>query len=304
MRHLAGAVLALGLLAAPLRAEPSTPPLLKAEASPDPALLLAGASPDPALAIIDTALAEGRFDAAAEVLQRTLPLRPGPELQLRVAELALARGALAEAATGFADLAADPAVAATAQQGLGITQLQQGNLVAARAALDAALAADAGLLRAWNARAVVADRSRDFVAADAAYARALALDPRAAMVRANQGYSLLLRGRHADAEAALVAALAIDSGLAPAATNLRLARAMQGRYRDAFAGSTRAGLAADLNTVGFAAMARGDYAVAEAYLNRALALNPRFDPVAFANLAYLKSITDPLGTGVGEDLTR
>lgn len=269
-----------------------------------PGAALAQPAPDPALAIIDTAIAEGRFEAASDVLQRTLLLRPGPGLQLRVAELALARGALAEAATGFVELVADPAVAALAQQGLGITRLQQGDVVAARTAIDAALAIDAGLVRAWNARAVLADRQRDFAAADAAYAAALALDPHAAMLRANQGYSLLLRGRHADAEIALLAALGLDPGLAAATTNLRLARAMQGRYREAFAGSTRAGLAADLNTVGFAAMARGDHAVAEGYFNRALSLNPRFDPVAFANLAYLKSLTDPLGTGVGEDLTR
>ena len=269
-----------------------------------PAAALAQPAPDPALAIIDTAIAEGRFEAASDVLQRTLPLRPGPELQLRVAELALARGALAEAATGFAELVADPAMAALAQQGLGITRLRQGDLVAARTAIETALATDAGLVRAWNARAVLADRQRDFSVADAAYAAALALDPRAAMLRANQGYSLLLRGRHADAEIALLAALALEPGLAAAMTNLRLARALQGRYREAFAGSTRAGLAADLNTVGFAAMARGDHAVAEGYFNRALSLNPRFDPVAFANLAYLKSLTEPLGTGVGEDLAR
>ena len=280
-----GVWLALVLVAVPVRAEPSV-------------------AADPALAVIDTAIAEARFDAAAEVLQRTLPVRPSPQLQLRVAELALARGALAEAATGFTDLAAEPTVAAAAEQGLGITRLRQGNLAAAKTALDAAVAADPGLVRAWNARAVLADRQRDFGAADAAYARALALDPRAAMVRANQGYSLLLRGRHAEAETVLAAALAIDPGLPAAATNLRLARALQGHYREAFAGSNRAALAADLNTVGFAAMARRDYGVAEAYFNRALALNPRFDPVAFANLAYLKALTEPLGTGVGEDLTR
>ncbi len=269
-----------------------------------PMVAQAQPGPDPALAIIDAAIAEGRFEAASDILQRTLPLRPGPQLQLRVAELALARGALAEAATGFAEFAADPAVAPLAQQGLGITRLRQGDVVAARAAIDAALSADPGLVRAWNVRAVLADRQRDFAAADAAYAAALALDPRSAMLRANQGYSLLLRGRHADAETALQAALALDPGLAAATTNLRLARAMQGRYREAFAGSTRAGLAADLNTVGFAAMARGDHAIAEGYFNRALTLNPRFDPVAFANLAYLKSLTEPLGTGVGEDLAR
>ncbi len=293
------ALLAMALLAAPVHAQ--TPTIL---ASPETSPQASPRAVDPALAIIDAAIAEGRLDAATEVLERTLPLRPGPELQLRVAELALARGALAEAATAFTDLTTQPGVAAAAEQGLGITRLRQGDLAAARVAIDAALAADAGLLRAWNARGVIADRQRDFATADTAYGHALAIDPRAALVRANQGYSFLLRGRHADAEAALAAALAIDPAMPEAATNLRLARALQGHYRQAFAGSSRAGLATDLNTVGFAAMARGEYAVAEAYFNRALTLNPRFDPVAFANLAYLKSVTEPLGTGVGEDLTR
>jgi len=297
------ALLALLLLAAPVQArDVAFLPSFEAssEASPD-ALSLAA---DPALAIIDAAIAEGRLDAATEVVQRTLPLRPGPELQLRVAELALARGALAEAATAFTDLTTEPSVVAAAQQGLGITRLRQGDLAAARVAIDAALAADAGLMRAWNARGIIADRQRDFATADTAYDHALAIDPRAAPARANQGYSLLLRGRHADAEAALTAALAIDPAMSVAATNLLIARALQGHYRQAFAGSSRTGLANDLNTVGFAAMARGEYAVAEAYFNRALTLNPRFDPVAFANLAYLKAVTEPLGTGVGEDLTR
>jgi tetratricopeptide (TPR) repeat protein len=76
---------------------------------------------------------------------------------------------------------------------------------------------------------------------------------------------------------------------------------MQGHYREAFADSDKAGLAVDLNTVGFAAMARGDYATAETYFNRALALNPRFDQIAWANLRYMKSLTEPLGTGVSPD---
>ena len=291
------ALSALLLLAVPVHARSTAVPV-SAEASPQ----VSPRAVDPVLAIIDAAIAEGRLDAATEVVERTLPLRPGPELQLRVAELALARGALAEAATAFTDLTAQPGVAAAAEQGLGITRLRQGDLVAARVAIDAALAADAGLLRAWNARGVLADRQRDFAAADIAYNHALTIDPRAALVRANQGYSLLLRGRHADAEAALTAALAIDPAMPVAATNLLLARALQGHYRQAFARSSRAGLATDLNTVGFAAMARGEYAVAEAYFNRALTLNPHFDPVAFANLAYLKAVTEPLGTGVGENL--
>ncbi len=76
-----------------------------------------------------------------------------------------------------------------------------------------------------------------------------------------------------------------------AANNLRLARAMQGDYKTAFAGSTKATLVADLNTVGFAAMSRGDYSMAETFFTRAMHLSPQFDRTAWDNLVYLKQLT-------------
>jgi tetratricopeptide (TPR) repeat protein len=61
-------------------------------------------------------------------------------------------------------------------------------------------------------------------------------------------------------------------------------------HQDAFRQSDKKTLAADLNTVGYAAMARGDLSVAEAYFNRALSLNPQFDRAAWANLQYLVAL--------------
>ena len=202
----------------------------------------------------------------------------------------LARGALAEAATGFADLVADPSVAARARQGLGITRLRQGNEAEARILLEQAAASDPGLARAWNALGVLADKARDWPAADVAYGKAVAAAPQDAGIMANRGWSQLLRGHHEAAERDLAAALKLQPGLKTARTNLALARAMQGRYQDAFLLSDKTSLATDLNTVGYAAMMRGDLAVAEAYFNRALALNPQFDRAAWANLQYLAEL--------------
>lgn len=284
------AAIALLLAAAASSPEPGAPaPPTAAAATPAP-------TPAPApglLAAIDAAIGAGRLDAAAAMLTRAAS--DHPHLRLRRAEHDLAAGNLATAAAAFTELAgeaanaADPATAAPALQGLGLVRIRQGNLPAAATALDAALARDPALSRAWSARGVAFDRVRDFAAAEAAYARALALAPRAAAVLTNRGYSRLLQGRHALAEADFTAALAIEPNLATAATNLRLARALQGRYLEAFAGSDRRRLPADLNTIGFAAMARGDDGIATSYFARALALNPRFDPVATANLAYLES---------------
>jgi Tfp pilus assembly protein PilF len=252
-----------------------------------------------ALPVIDAAIAEGRLETARDIIARMIPQHDQPELRLRAAELALANGALPEAKEAFAALV--PTIGARASQGLGVALFRSGALPEARAALDAAVAADPTLVRSWIAIAVIADRERDFARADTAYGRALALAPQSAPLLSNRGYSLMLRGRHAEAEAELVRAVAIDPQLAAARTNLRLARAMQGKYREAFEGSTKATLANDLNTVGFGAMARGDTKTAESYFNRAMALNPRFDPVAWANLRYLKALTEPLGTGVADD---
>ncbi len=277
-------VLATTVLALPLAARTSAP------AAPGVAITV----PTPeqrlaTLAAIDASIKDGRLAAAGDIIARARQIESTPQLQLRSAELALATGDLAGAATQFTDLVGQAEVAAAAQQGLGIARLRQGNVAAATIAIDAALAADASLARAWNARGVMADQRRDWATADKAYGQAIALDPQSAHALTNRGYSLMLRGHYAEAEADLAAAVKRDPKLTIAQTDLRFARAMQGRYQDAFAGSTRENLANDLNTVGFAAMARGDRETAETYFERAMSLSTRFDHVAWANLQYLKS---------------
>jgi Flp pilus assembly protein TadD len=259
------------------------------------AVAAAAAPPSPqALAMLDAAIAEGRTDDARTLIA-PMWASGDASVALRAAELALASGSLPEAAEGFAALTTG-ALAAPALQGLGITRLKQGRIAEAATALEQAVAADPGLARAWNARAVIADRQRDWAAADAAYAKAIAAQPGEAAWLANRGWSHLLRGHHVAAEQDLIAALALKADLATARTNLALARAMQGRYQDAFRQSDKKTLAADLNTVGYAAMARGDLAVAEAYFNRALSLNPQFDRAAWANLQYLVALKGEGGT--------
>lgn len=241
-----------------------------------------------ALAMLDDAIADGRLEDARQLIA---PMWASgvPDVAMRGAELALASGSLPEAAEGFAGLLDGP-LAAAARQGLGITRLKQGRAAEAKTELDQAVAADARLPRAWNALAVLADRAKDWPASDAAYAKAIAAAPGDATLRANRGWSMLLRGHHVAAEQDLAKAMQMAPGLGQVRTNLALARAMQGRYEDAFQLSDKKTLAGDLNTVGYAAMARGDLAVAEAYFNRALSLNPQFDRTAWENLQYLVTL--------------
>ena len=270
----------------PALARPKPP---KSAAGAAAAAVQPTAPPGPeALAMLDAAIADGRLDNARALLA-PMWASGAPEVQLRAAELALAGGSLPEAAEAFTGLMDGP-LAALARQGLGITRLREGKDSEARPLLEQAVATDPGLARAWNALGVLADKVRDWPAADLAYGKAVTAAPQDAGILANRGWSQLLRGHHEAAERDLVAALKLQPGLKPARTNLALARAMQGRYQEAFLLSDKASLATDLNTVGYAAMMRGDLAVAEAYFNRALALNPQFDRAAWANLQYLAEL--------------
>ena len=277
-----GCGLALGMLlvAAPSQAAPRQP----------------AAAPS-SLSLIDAAIRDGRIEAAREHIMRAKAQGDSPALQVRQAELLLSGGLLAEAVAAFGKLADTAPVAAMARQGQGIAQLRMGETEAAIVTLDTAVARDAGLVRAWLARGVAADRMRDWAKAEEAYAKVIGIDPRSAAAFTNRGYSRLLRGQYAESESDLSKAIQFDPKLTIARTNLRLARAMQGNYQAAFEGSDKKQLATDLNTVGFAAMTRGDFAVAESYFNRAMELNPQFDRIAWANLIYLKQLTGKPATG-------
>ncbi len=276
--------LLLPLILALLPAAASAQPLPPAELPPAEV-----ESPVDALALVDAAIADRRL-ADADAILRRIKLDPrSPDLRLRQAELAMAAGRRAEALTGFGLLLDELEVGARAWQGLGLARLNEKDIPGAAEALDTAIRQDPGLYRAQLARGVVADRQRDWKRAETAYAAALQIKPADAAALSNRGWSRLLRGNAAQAETDLAAAVAADPGLATAANNLRMARAMQGRYEEAFLGSTPETLAADLDMVGFAALARGDYDVAEAYFRRALALSPQHDKMAATNLEWLEA---------------
>jgi len=283
MAALAALLVAVGVDPAALAAPSSPPGGVPAAAQDGKALTLE---------FIDKAIADGRLKSAGELILRANARYAGPELSLREAELMLAGGGVEQAARAFQALEADPVVGARALAGRGIAAIRAGQDGAAEGLLAAAVARDASLARAWSARGVLADRRRDWAAAERFYGEALKAAPESAEILNNRGYSRLLQGRHAEAESDLEKALKLDPALKAAATNLTLAKAMQGRYAEAFRSANREELARDLNTVGVAAMLRGDTRIAQSYFARAIDMNGRFDRVAAANLAYLRAI-DP-----------
>lgn len=240
------------------------------------------------IAQLETALNARRYVQLKTLIERAkLARQADPRIDLYLAEYWLANGQLEQSLGQFEALGATPLVQARAQQGAGIAAYLLGRTERAEQALQKAVALDAGLARAWNALGAVADRKRDWALAEKAYAESLRLEPASPTVLSNRGYSRLLQGRLDDAVADLTVAVRARPNEPQVQNNLRLALALSGRYDEAFAGVSRRDLHRELNNIGYAALVRGDYVSAEAYLNRALEVSDVFYRQAWQNLVYL-----------------
>ena len=102
----------------------------------------------------------------------------------------------------------------------------------------------------------------------------------------------LSQGRLDESIASLERALELDPDLKPAKENLRLALAWSGRYVHAMSGADDREMPRVLNNIGYIALMRGDLENAEAYLLRAMEVDPSFNEVAWRNLTYLRNVRD------------
>ncbi|MFQ5772990.1 MAG: tetratricopeptide repeat protein [Kiloniellaceae bacterium] len=250
------------------------------------------AAPAPGtLALAERALAEGRYGEAGILLDRVLLDAPDdPRAKLIAAELFLAQGAPKPAAEAFGSVTPSPEVGAAALQGEGIALLLLGERDAGYASLRRAVEADPTLWRAWNALGYYYDLRGAWEQAAVSYLKALAANPRSAVVHNNRGFSLLMQQRFEEAQEDLERAVRIDPGFVLARENLRLALAWQGKYLHALSGVPEKGRAKALNNIGFIALLRGDYANAEAFFLRAMELDPSYNEIASRNLAYLNDV--------------
>jgi Flp pilus assembly protein TadD len=148
-----------------------------------------------------------------------------------------------------------------------------------------ATAATDATWRAWNARGVVADLSRDWPAADESYAKARALAPKRAEIVNNQGWSLVLRGEWSAALPYFQQAAALDATSQRISDNLELVEAgLSGELPARRAGESGSDWAARLNDAGVAAELRGDNKRAVAGFTQALYASDRWYPRAANNL--------------------
>lgn len=215
-----------------------------------------------------------------------------PRAQYVAAESLLGMGLAKDALNVYQPLETDAGYNARALQGEGIALLTLGSIANAQPKLEAAVAADAELWRAWNALGHVYDQQKRWPDSENAYRKAIAGNPGSAEVTNNYGMSLMLQGRYPEAEASFEQALAIDPGLLPAKSNLRLSLAWQGRYSEALEGLAPEAAGDALNNVGYVALLRGDYDAAERYLTQALEASPIYHEAAAKNLELLKGIRD------------
>ncbi len=249
------------------------------------------------LSVLAPGFADPDREIAPEALQRAVAslrmiLRADPsneDAQVNLGEVYLRLGQPSEAMSQFtAALASSAAHAPVAKQGVGLAFLKLGDRDSARKYLGEAVASDPTLWRAHLGLGQIADQTRDWVAAEAAYQAALVLKPRAA-AHNNLGLSYARQRRYDEAIEQFQASLALKQDPI-VRTNLRFAHAMKGDYLSALVGVAKENLPDALNNVGYAAMLRGDFDAAEAYFTRAIEASASHHRIAADNLQLLKDL--------------
>lgn len=253
----------------------------------------AAAAEDEARLIRDLgrALESGELPKAQMLIGRLRTLRPDqPEASLGEGEIELSQGHYAAAIKSFEKLLTVEAVSARAHQGLGLAFLMTGRSDEAKKHFDTALGINPNLWRSWNGLGYYHDVYKQWVESEESYSKALKLKPDSAAVINNRGFSRLLQSQYEQAADDFVTALRLDPSLAVARTNLQIAFAWLGKYEQALAGVSPETLPRTLNNVGYVAMLKGDYSVAEAYFTRAMEASPSYDEQAAANLRRLDAL--------------
>ena len=234
------------------------------------------------------ALQQGEVDKALFFYVRALQFQPANvELLAQIGEIQMQRNNHALASRAFLSAQTYDPTHARSHEGLGLIYMAEGMHERAADELESAVANDDQLWRAHNALGVYADKAGDFAAAQRHYDTALLINPDAAGVLNNRGYSKLLAGDFRGAALDLYEA-AENRGFPLAWANLGKLLAAQGRYNDAITTYKHVMSEAHaLNNTGYAAIENGDITQAKLYLNKAIRLSPTYFPAAEENLSLI-----------------
>ena len=232
------------------------------------------------------AIEAGRLEQARLMINNSVKAGiKGPALERVTADLAYASGDYQGALRRYLQLLVSNADGVMYERA-GIAAMKVGDRAQAAKLLEKAVAFPSATWRAWNARGVAADYQRDWVVADDSYARATALAPNRAEILNNSGWSLLARGRWADALQNFERAAAINPKSARIAANLELARAALSEELPARrAGESEIDWAARLNDAGVIARLQGNNKKAVAAFTQAIQARSEYYDRAANNLA-------------------
>ena len=248
-------------------------------------------SEEDALTRAKQALEEGEIDKALFYFVRALQFRPdNVDVLMQIAEIQMRRQDFALAKRAFLITIQHDPNRSGALEGLGLIYMDEGKDEEAINNLTSAVANDEHLWRAHNALGVYADKAADYPTALHHYNLALSINPEAAHVRNNRGYSRYLAG---DIEGAMLDlyTAANDWGFLYAWANLGKIYAEKGLYRDAIKTYKLVMSEANaLNNTGYSAIENGDLVLAERYLDEAIRLSPTYFPSAEENLSLLQEL--------------
>lgn len=249
----------------------------------------------------DDAWREGKLDLAIYLYVQVLEFAPNDAPTLRkLGALHETEGHLALARRAFEmALCAAPPDAATLER-LGLLYLEGGeDNERALTLLTHAVALDEKRWRSYDGLGVLADRRKEYSLALTYYDAALHLQPRAANVLNNRGYSRFLNGDLKGAEEDLRAALSIDP-TSLARVNLGNVQAKGRHYGDAFKTFLETYDAAHAyNAVGEGAMDNGDHQIARTYFENATTASPSYFEEAEKNLTLAREALAGRGPGSG-----
>lgn len=241
-------------------------------------------APDPGE--IEHAIESNRLEQARQMLGSAIAAgQSGPAVDRLLADLAFAKGSWAEAATRYEALSAAAPTDGWSAERAALANIMLGKLVKAQVFADSAIASGKASWRTWNAKGVICDSTGDWKGADAAFATAARMKPDEAVILNNQGWSMILRGKWAQALSPLEQAGILDPKSSRIRNNLELARAaLASDLPERRPGETDPDFAARLNDAGVAAEQRGDRARAIAAFSQALAANDSWYARAANNL--------------------
>jgi Flp pilus assembly protein TadD len=241
-------------------------------------------APDPGE--IEHAIESNRLEQARQMLGSAIADgQSGPQVDRLLADLAFANGNWAEAAIRYQALAAATPTDGPIAERAALSNIMLGQPAKAEAFADRAIASGKASWRAWNARGVICDYKGDWKGADDAFAAASKMKPDEAAILNNQGWSMILRGKWAQALGPLEQAAILDPKASRIRNNLELARAaLANGLPERNPGESDSDFAARLNDAGVAAEQRGDRARAIAAFSQALTVSDSWYARAASNL--------------------